>query len=385
MKLRFVGAAIALLLSFSLAGCGSETTVAGGDESTSADTSEGMNESTSEGTEVSESGSMNESQEYESSTVTTGKRLKKTDPVVYDCGDTLPIIVGGKTVAFAKINQLERVGIADWYNTVASQKKIEFSYSLNLTIINEEDQVLSVGVTPTLLTKRNKIASSTCSVGWTGFGETAEFYKSGEVEVEVGFQPEIKKMKGCKLQLVFNTGEGDSEPVVVGHSIFSHVVKGPKLKSGGERIEVEDAGIACTVERVYCEPNMIDEVEKTVIEFDNVVESLWGTKSANLKIGMQTMNDSTLRYEHSEGAWRQDYFLQYTDEYASSLNKQVKKGGKVRLTLNRIVKSEEEAVRFWVEFPDEIDGLGLKEKLKFDGRFTVIQCNVQERKIKYEG
>lgn len=333
--------------------------------------------------------------------------LEQSKGITFSYKDLLPVIVNGKTIAFARINQFERVGIYDWYNAKAVEKNIKHSYSLNLSIINKEDTVLTVDVTPTLVDKQDTEVSSKCKVGWTGFNESAEFYGKGNIPVEVGMQPEIRTEKDLKLKLVFNTSKGDSEPVIVANSIFKHVVIGPNLKESGDETKIKSvngAKYAFTIGKVYKEQNSIDLSPVTAVEFDNRIQYLktptkklevatFDSKKkhamyANLMIGMQTQHNSTLLYEHNQYAARPDYYGDFTDYYASDVDKVLKVGRSVKYQLNRVLpegSESEQFVRFCVEFPADAEVASLKDMLKFNGRFIVYQCEAHKRTIKYEG
>lgn len=402
--------ACVLLIFTVLTGCRKkEVTVSAGDGTVAADgsmvtanettqdavsTNDGQAEETADDMVQSETG------------LNVGDPISRSAEVRFSPEDLIPVIVDGKTLAYAKINQLERVGIYDWYNNVAVKKNIRHSYSLNLSITNSTDMNLTVGVTPTLVDKQNSNVSSKCNVGWTGFGEEAEFYGKGEIPIEVGFQPEITDENGVKLQLVFNTSEGDSDPVIISDKIFKHVVKGPSLLESGDETQitsVNGAKYIFTLGKVYIEPNLVDLIETTAVEFDNSIKYLrkpqkkrqvatFDSKKkyamyASLLIGMQTQHSAELNYDGDYTAMRKDYFGEYTDDYASITDRVLKVGKGVCYHLNRFVTADlanEKFVRFWVEFPDEADVSTLKEKLKFNGRFVVYQCETHTREIKYE-
>lgn len=333
--------------------------------------------------------------------------LKQCEDMLFSYKDMLPIIVDGKTLAFAKINQLERVGIYDWYNSKAVEKNIKHSYSLNLSIINKEDSILTVTVTPTLINKQNTEVSSKCKVGWTGFGESAEFYEKGNIPIEVGLQPEVRSEKNLRLKLVFNTSAGDSEPIIISNKIFDHVVKGASLKESGDETKitsVNGAKYAFVIGKVYREQNIMDLNTVTAIEFDNSIKylkaptkklevSMFDSKKkhamyANLMIGMQTQHNSNLTYDNDDNACRPDYFGGFTDYYASVPDKTLTVGKSVKYHLNRKLSEgyeNERFVRFCVEFPEDAKVASLEEMLKFNGRFIVYQCEAHKRTAKYEG
>ncbi len=387
-----------------LTGCGKKETVvaAGGGTTTVNDQSQDVVVAAVDQAEDAGSNTVQSDTE-----LNVGDPISKSAEVIFSPKDLIPVIVNGKTIAYARINQLERVGIYDWYNNVAVKKNIRHSYSLNLSITNSTDMNLTIGVTPTLVDKQNSNVSSKCNVGWTGFGEEAEFYGKGEIPIEVGFQPEITDENGIKLQLVFNTSEGNSDPVIISDKIFKHVVKGPSLLESGDETQitsVNGAKYIFTLGKVYIEPNLVDLTERTAVEFDNSIKylkkpqkkrqvAIFDSKKkyamyASLLIGMQTQHSEELNYDGNYTALRKDYYGEYTDDYASITDKVLKVGRGVRYHLNRFVTSDlanEKFVRFWVEFPDEADVSTLEEKLKFNGRFVVYQCETHTREIKYEG
>lgn len=394
----------ALMILTVMTGCGKrEVTVAAGDGAVVAN-EQSQDVATTDGGQAEETV---ENDAKDNVGLNVGDPISKSAEVSFSPKDLIPVIVDGKTVAYARINQLERVGIYDWYNNKAVKKNIRHSYSLNLSITNSTDMNLTIGVTPTLVDKQNNNVSSKCNVGWTGFGEEAEFYGKGEIPIEVGFQPEITDENGVKLQLVFNTSEGDSDPVVISDKIFKHVVKGPSLLESGAETQitsVNGAKYIFTLGKVYIEPNLVDLTETTAVEFDNSIKYLrkpqkkrqvatFDSKKkyamyASLLIGMQTQHSEELNYNGDYTALRKDYYGEYTDDYASITDKALKVGKGVRYHLNRFVTTDlanEKFVRFWVEFPDEAEVSTLKEKLKFNGRFVVYQCETHTREIKYEG
>lgn len=403
---------LCMLLVSVITGCGKEEveipatntdSVNNTQDTQTSNDSENLNESNNSEQENESTKDVNELNDSE---LNIGELVNSSDAPVYAYNDKLPIIVNGKAIAFAKINQFERVNITDWYNEKAKKENISHSYSLNMSIINEVDQVLTIAVTPTLIDKNNTNVSSYCNVGWTGFAEKAEFYGKGKMHIEVGLQPEIKDEKGLKIKIVFNTNLGDSEPVIISSKIFKHVVKGPGLHDLGEKVvikSVNGAKFSYKINNLYREENRVGLIIKDAVEFDTRIKYIskpvksiqvdtFDQKKkyamyASPVIGLQTQHDSFINYETATDASRLNWYGEFEDYYVSETDKALKVGKGVTYHLNRIVSGNGETdkfMRFRVEFPEEAKASSLKQMLAFNGRFLVYQGEVGKRVISLE-
>lgn len=321
----------------------------------------------------------------------------------------VPIISEGEQYGWLKINQIEKVRIADWKNSIAMQNNIAYSYSINITLAVSKYSG-TIKCEPVLVRGKKDI-SSVCSVGWTGFPTEAVLYGENKGTIEVGFQPEQKVQKGDKFVLRLYGDNGlEFDDVVISNKALRNAKIGPKALNAGDVKQIKSVNggeYSLAAKTVHFEEHAIpnanydDNANYFDIKYwvsalkaptnDRYVKTwtLYKGKTAlvnSFVIGLDTERMSKLNYQSEPDVER----LLYSD--AEDVEKYVNNASKLPVGMNCDVWTNRlademnafkpEYVRLVFEFPEEAKARNLSEKLRFNGRFTVYRVKVTDRKLK---
>ncbi|MFQ9150874.1 MAG: hypothetical protein ACLR6B_04280 [Blautia sp.] len=104
---------------------------------------------------------------------------------------------GGDVYGRIKCNFAQLIGIADWYNTKAVNNGVSSSYTVNfnvdMTELLETQSNALISPKVTIIDLNKTVLSDKCRVGWSGYPEVAELYKSTPSgNFELGIQPATK-------------------------------------------------------------------------------------------------------------------------------------------------------------------------------------------------
>ena len=350
--------------------------------------------------------------------VDTEAEVNANKAVQYGYSDLIPITKDGTIYGYARINQLEKVGISDWSNATAQANQVSYSYSINLTVnfsTAMKNKLLKdsdiVNCKPTIV-KGSKTVGVPCNVGWTGFATSATVY-SGDARraIEVGIQPNISSMNKCKIQLQFYNGKTNFDKITLAHSVLKHAVKGPSIlkKNQSKTITaLNGAKYSVQIMTPYKEINIYENSsdggklfymfkykttyltkptkKQGLTSFDTFAN---GLMLARLVIGVQSDIDFSTVYDEDANAMRALYSDSGSDQdyeyYDTSGNIFLKTGHYALYSVNREVPETTYGnptyLRFSVEFPEEQEARSTEEMLKFNGRFTVFQIKIGKRKL----
>ena len=365
-------------------------------------------------------GCASDEENFKSHTVTT--EIPTTAPTVsplsktYGIKDKIPLILeNGTKVGIVRLNQVEKLGIVDWKNSKAIDAGIGYSYSFNLSVKYNFPSANSSNVTlecfPEIVSGGAKL-SSLCSVGWSGFSTKAELFSDNpSAVIEVGVQPEHTVPKNSVIQLRFKDSNGDKyQPVTVSRDVLVCAKKGPKIHYVDDIAKINSACGAkygVTVKQVAFEPGRssedVDGLDTNYFQIQYGVNtykkptnsqivksiSLYKRKmclSSSVVFGLQPNNSSDLLYQASADALRQTYADSelYCQKYVSPTT-MIPFNRKKLFWTNRNPGDDyigsPTKVRISFEFPEELSVRNLKNKLKFNGRFTVFEIAVTDRKI----
>lgn len=336
----------------------------------------------------------------------------KESPVKFDMDDKAPILRNGEFCGYVKVNQIEKLGINDWMNEKCVNANINFSYTINMTVVFTgalpNDGQKTVYCRPCLVEGDN-VCGDPCIVGWSGFPESAAISENvRSVSIEYGVQPIKKLSKNTELHLMlYDSDKIAYDTIIMNRSIFKNVKKGPSLitKGTGKVKSVNGGMYSVGVGKAHYEYNYINgdtdshvrafefsykvsylkkpKNGRSVSTFDKASGNLLRTKSV---IGVQSDASSELMYNDAPYAYRYLYAdTGDTVPYVPTSGLKVHNGYYAEYNANRLLSNnatgQPEYLRFRFEFPEEAESRSDKEKLRFSGRFIVVQRKIVERKL----
>lgn len=342
----------------------------------------------------------------------TEKIVEKEDNPIYNVNSSLPLLYNGEKIGVMKINWIQKIGIPDFYNTVASTAGINYSYTINLHLdlsgsLNTGDQLV-LTVSPSMKDVNDNKVGKECSVGWTGFAKTAQFYdKTTETDIEVGLQPE--KITESTDILVFdikdNVGRVYDAIELDGNSLMNAEVIDTELSTDVRSVEaINGAVISVGVNEVSINnvKNNLDELIGRYYDIDYTVsydsaptnerdDLLFDASDSDklktrLTFGVVSDVDDTLSYESDESVTRQIYSDDDIKKgtYVMTNFVKIDPGYYSIYTTNRkipVTTGSPKYVRVQFEFPEEVASRSLEEMRHFNGRFCVIQKEITDREL----
>ena len=112
----------------------------------------------------------------------------------YQSGQDAYILKDGKQEGTMHFNLTQRLGIWDYGNPTVVSNGIYYSYAFNLkldfTQYFSQVESAKIEVKPELVNSKGEIIGEIANIGWSGFDQIAEIYRSGPVKnIEVCLQP----------------------------------------------------------------------------------------------------------------------------------------------------------------------------------------------------
>ena len=337
--------------------------------------------------------------------------IKPMDAFIYKQGEDALLMSDGKWFGNVGVNQVQKVGISDWYNTKATSLGIDYSYSINLHVdaakFVEAKRNILLTAEISLVDMSDRQLSEYCSIGWTGFPEVAELYESTTAaNIEIGLQPislNLPSDTRLKIVLTDTVSETVFDSIYYNFSVLENAVSSGTLYREGDEIIIKSInGAKYSLEFARAEMNdrktsngnavsVYDlkylfrykrkpKNERIVSIFDAFDKN---KISPNIAFSVQSDNDATKLYTVISTA------LEYTDKnkpYNYITNPKTFKAGEgyIYLTNRKIEENVQKAtdyVRVLVEFPEERAARTDQEMLKFNGRFLVIQLKLKEHVV----
>ena len=121
--------------------------------------------------------------------------LSQDEPALrYQSGQDAYILKDGKQQGVMHFNLAQRLGIWDYTNPTVVSNGIYYSYTFNLkldfTQYFSQVESAKIEVKPELLNSKGEVIGEIANIGWNGFEQIAEIYKSNPVKnIEVCLQP----------------------------------------------------------------------------------------------------------------------------------------------------------------------------------------------------
>lgn len=340
--------------------------------------------------------------------VTNNSVSVSDSPVVFSEDDEIPLILNGSVKGYLRVNWVQRIGVWDWYNTNANVAGVKSSYTCNFhAVLNESNtEPVTLQVSGNIFTKDKKCVGNPCSVGWTGFSKSAQFYdKTVETDFEIGIQPEVLDVSDCYTVFSIVDSDGNQyDDIMFDSGFLNSAEDGVGIETDGRTVHSIN-GAAFTVGINSVSINDIYSVyEDTLLNrfYDLVVSINYNSAPANEResllfdskskalrakqiIGICSSIDSNVVFDGDDNATRQIYVddTDLFDVYTTTEFRNLNAGESATYTTNRILNSKEtpESVRVWIEFPEEAKARTLEEMKDFDGRFLVIQRSIEDRQM----
>lgn len=355
----------------------------------------------------------------------TEAEVKSTDTGNFALHELVPITKDGKTVAFLKLNQSERLGISDWSSSQSNDSGLKFSYTFNFKVryLNRLDngEMLTFYVKPKFVDiSTGKDTGIPCIVGWSGFPQTAVFDKKiSSTYIEYGVQPIKKMSKNTRLVADITDSAGNTyDSVTFEHSVLAKAIKGPSLRSKNDLVTITGASGAkydigiydvflepCFTEMYnFTDPDQVQEVPRSntlmfnyyvkylraptkSIEVSNIDNSKKSKLlSTDLTIGVQSNADDTVYYDRSTRLTRWKYSDSLKLEYFC-VNKRYNIHPKTYAyyTETREISdsfyTSTDHIRFSLEFNSEALAMKPEQLMKFNGRFIVFDRTPKKRSL----
>lgn len=350
------------------------------------------------------------------SSTTVDIQTRKAPDIIFNGLGDMPLIFNGNIVGTVRINQIERVGIADFTNEAASAASVDYSYSINMktNLCGFDQSMLTMKCTPTLVDPEGSQIGSLGDIGWSGFSTQISYINDCDTDkyLEVVLQPEVAVIPdGSRIKLSFSSLNDQVifSDLYVDASVLTNAVKGPGLKTvtdvtkiksiNGARYSIgfHDAHYQWNTKSTdttnkYSFFNFVYDLkylnlptnERHVNTFDSFDSQSLCTP---LVVGMQMDSNSAIFYDNDETAMR----LMYKDDpqyypYVSSWSKSLGVGESVSMTCNREYTDSRDNynptyIRLRVEFPEEASARTPDELLQFNGRYCVYQLKIEPTEL----
>lgn len=339
-----------------------------------------------------------------SSIVETNKSIKNSSLIT----------LNKKSVGILTINKVERLGIWDWYNKDANAANVKFSYAFNIGIDLTDylSKHSDAKIVPDiyLVDENDQVIGNTCNVGWSGFNQYADLFNDAPKAVfEIGVQP-IKRKLGkyrVKICLTDETNNCEFDPIYYDSSICKKASKGPKLLNeddiinissiNGGKYRVRFKDICKTSHSLISDNNVKYDFydmtwimnyikkptnKKSVGIFDSnnknkLSPSIQFYVTADTDPTQLTYSETSATQERQDEYGSADFQL-----YCTSTKERLGVGDSFAYRTNRQIPSSTTVkasyIRIHMLFDDEAKARTKKERLKFNGRYVVIQVPIKE-------
>lgn len=339
-----------------------------------------------------------------SSIVTTNKSIKNSSLICLD----------NKAVGILTVNKVEKLGIWDWYNKEAVAANVRYSYAINISIDlttyfkNRSDAKIVPEVY--LVDENDSIVGNTCNVGWSGFNQQADLFSdSTKAVLEIGVQPIKQKLKNYKIKicLVDETNDQNFDPIYYSSAICKKAKKGAKILDQDDVIKIKSINggkyrvrfkdIYKTTHSLLADNNVKYDFydmtwimnylskptnKRSVGVFDpNNRNKL--SPSIQFYVTSDTDPTELIYSETSATQERQDEWGSASfNLYCTSTKKSLSVGDSFAYRTNRQIPSstvvKPSYIRIHMVFDDEAKARKTNERMKFNGRYVVLQVPIKE-------
>ena len=335
--------------------------------------------------------------------------INKCASIIYGKDEEALVMNSGDVYGRIKCNFAQLIGIADWYNTKAVNNGVSSSYTINfnvdMTELLETQSNALISPKVTIIDLSKTALSDKCRVGWSGYPEVAELYKSTPSgNFELGIQPTTKAIPKESLLMVelFDSVSGLSfDTIYFSIDVLRDAPLGAQLRVASETVDIESInGAVYQVRFNRAEHNKRNTTAGTrgLDLYDVVYDVIYKSAPSNSRVvsifdsfdnnkispridfSICSDNDSTLLYDTVPTALEESTdHVQY--EYVTNTTSfGVGKG--FQYLANRLIGSGVTAatnyVRIVVTFPEERAARTDEEMKDFSGRYLVYQLKLSE-------
>lgn len=335
----------------------------------------------------------------------------------YQSGQDAYILKDGKQEGTMHFNLTQRLGIWDYGNPTVVSNGIYYSYAFNLkldfTQYFSQVESAKIEVKPELVSSKGEVIGEIANIGWSGFDQIAEIYRSEPVKnIEVCLQPTQDFSEGdyIRFNLVDTENNVTFDSVSYDTSLLKQAKDGPAVKRVKEETKIKSingAKYSFTLNHVYSSQEYLnidsysdlvkmmdldytvkllkDKVNDRVVTRFNTFSGV--QMNSEVKLAVNTCNDTKYNYTWYKDATRAVY--SDIDEYVPYVTSNfpyIKKGETANNVTNRILSYDLESkdstyVRVIPEFTNERKARTDEEMLNFNGRYIVYQIELESRNL----
>lgn len=344
--------------------------------------------------------------------------LSQDEPALrYQSGQDAYILKDGKQQGVMHFNLAQRLGIWDYTNPTVVSNGIYYSYTFNLKLDFTQyfNQVESakIEVKPELLNSKGEVIGEIANIGWNGFEQIAEIYKSNPVKnIEVCLQPTQDFSDGDYIKFNLTDTENNVvfDSVTYDVSLLKKATDGPTIKrikdttkiksingakysftlnsvcSSQEYLNIDSySDLVKMMDLDYTVKLLKDKVNGRVVTRFNTFSGV--QMNSEVKLAVNTCNNSQYNYTYYQDATRTNY--SDVDDYVPYVTSNfpyIKKGETANNVTNRVLSYDLDSedpmyVRVIPEFTNERKARSDEEMLKFNGRYVVYQVELKARNL----
>ena len=266
---------------------------------------------------------------------------------------------------------------------------------------------------PELLNSRGEVIGEIANIGWNGFEQIAEIYKSNPVKnIEVCLQPTQDFSDGDYIKFNLTDTENNVvfDSVNYDVSLLKKATDGPTIKrikdttkiksingakysftlnsvcSSQEYLNIDSySDLVKMMDLDYTVKLLKDKVNGRVVTRFNTFSGV--QMNSEVKLAVNTCNNSQYNYTYYQDATRTNY--SDVDDYVPYVTSNfpyIKKGETANNVTNRVLSYDLDSedpmyVRVIPEFTNERKARSDEEMLKFNGRYVVYQVELKARNL----
>ena len=330
--------------------------------------------------------------------------LSQDEPALrYQSGQDAYILKDGKQQGVMHFNLAQRLGIWDYTNPTIVSNGIYYSYTFNLkldfTQYFSQVESAKIEVKPELLNSKGEVIGEIANIGWNGFEQIAEIYKSNPVKnIEVCLQPtQDFCLKGKKAFLAQRAeiNKATDGPTIkrIKDTTKIKSINGAKYSftlnsvcSSQEYLNIDSySDLVKMMDLDYTVKLLKDKVNGRVVTRFNTFSGV--QMNSEVKLAVNTCNNSQYNYTYYQDATRTNY--SDVDDYVPYVTSNfpyIKKGETANNVTNRVLSYDLDSedpmyVRVIPEFTNERKARSDEEMLKFNGRYVVYQVELKARNL----
>lgn len=286
-------------------------------------------------------------------------------------------------------------------------------FKLDFTQYFSQVESAKIEVKPELLNSKGEVIGEIANIGWNGFEQIAEIYKSNPVKnIEVCLQPTQDFSDGDYIKFNLTDTENNVvfDSVTYDVSLLKKATDGPTIKrikdttkiksingakysftlnsvcSSQEYLNIDSySDLVKMMDLDYTVKLLKDKVNGRVVTRFNTFSGV--QMNSEVKLAVNTCNNSQYNYTYYQDATRTNY--SDVDDYVPYVTSNfpyIKKGETANNVTNRVLSYDLDSedpmyVRVIPEFTNERKARSDEEMLKFNGRYVVYQVELKARNL----